>query len=1165
MNATRLLRDLHRAGVRLWIEGERLRYRGPESALTVDVRERMKRHKAELLALIRQPPDADGPRPVDRDGELPLSYNQQQLWLLAQLDPHSPAYNEGGGIRLRGELDFAALTAAITEIARRHEVLRTSFAAVEGRPRQLIAPELTVPIPQVDLGRLDATRQQAELGRWTTARARLPFDLGRAPLMRLTLVRLAAGDHVLAATLHHLIHDGESMKTFAGEMIRLYEAFSNRRPSPLAELEIQYADYAVWQRQRLRGELLAAEIDYWRRELAGSEPALDLPLDHPRPPVPSFRGGREPIALPPELSSALRQLARDQQVTLYLVLLTAFFALLHRYCGQDRINLGVPRSGRFRARVSELLGFVVNTQVLSVETGGNPSFRQLLARVRERVLGAEAHPDLPFELLVRELEAQRDPSLHPLFQVMFAYQEDPTRGIRLPGLELSFLEIATGVAKFDLDVSLEDRGEQVAGFMEYRSELFEPETVRRILDHFQRLLEGIAQDPEQSLGELALLSPEERRQLLAPEAEEVAVAPPALLHQRCRLQAEATPTRTALVTADRQLTYRQLDQAADRLARHFIARGLEPGQRVAVMLDDPLLQAPALLAVLKAGGVFVCPDRGSPPARLAAILRQAKPRLLVTESTLAAELASGFAERADAGLPELVELDLRWQELTAESAPAAPPEVTVAPSDPCYVAYTSGSTGEPKGIVQCHAHFCQFLDWQSEQFAMRAPNRIAQCSALGYDAAYCEIFGALAFGATLCVPTAEEKADPRTLLAWLRRHRITLLQTVPSFGRQLLRTMELAADGAPLGELVPELETVMLAGEVLPPDLAEDWLRHFGPRPALYNLYGPSETVLATWYPVCEVDRRSTSIPVGFPIPGRQILVLDRHQQLCPPGVKGEIFVRSRYLTLGYFERPQETARAFLENPLDDDRPEPVYRTGDLGRWLPGGRLEFCGRVDQQVKIRGMRVELGEVESALARHPAVEQCAAVIHDYGPGDRRLVAYLVAAAEEPAVQDLRRHLRELVPEHMVPAVFVPLESLPRTATGKLDRGVLARPALTRQDQVSRFVAPRSALEARVAELWREQLKLDRVGVDDDFFSLGGNSLSAVQLSYRISESSGVELSLRDFFEAPTVAQLAAMIDRRGADSRAWGDTVDRLLSTVQKLSDHEVEELLAREEN
>ncbi len=1134
MSLLGLLRELEDLGVQVWAEDGRIRYRGSQETLTPELLSRLRDSKAELLGLLAQEEDPILPAP--RDGDLPLSFNQAQLWLLAQLKPTSGAYNEAAELELEGDLHLAALHQALQEIVRRHEVLRTTFPSRRGQPYQQVAPTWILDLPLVDLIRLSPEERTHQLRRLETQAARRPFDLVVGPLLRLLLVRRGSREHVLQIILHHLIHDGESMKVLAAELAELYGTYREGRSSSLPEPKIQYADFAVWQRRRVRGDLLRREQEYWRGRMEGAEEVLMLPFDGGRGKDAGDTGSRRSVCLTEKLTAAARRFAADQGSTLYMVLLAGWFALLHRLTGQQRISVGVPRSGRLRSSLEGMLGFVVNTQVLVAEVSPSLGFAGLLDQVREAVLGAEAHGELPFQLLLEELRPQRHEGVHPLFQVMFAFQEDPRDAVRLPGLDLRLRQLGNGSAKFDLDFSLVDEGQRVEGYLEYPSGLFHETTIEGFLALYQRLLTTGIKEPRQPVTAFDLLREEERRGLLELGGSNDSATPPATLHGLFRQWAQRTPAAPALTTDAGTLTYGALDSLTDRLAGGLLRRGLRLGGRAALLLDDPRSQVLALLAVLKAGGVFVFVDPSVPEPRRLRILEEAGADLVLDRDFMEEVLES-----------------------SRESASAQEELPVVSPEFPAYLAFTSGSTGRPKGILQTHRSFGQFLVWQAREFGFEAGTRLCQWATSTYDAAYCEILGALCFGATLCAPPRQTRHDPRRLVDWLERERVTALQVVPSFFRQLLGVLKrrCGEEGIP-GDLLPDLETVLLAGEVLAGDLVRGWAGKSPGAPPIFNLYGPSEIVLATWFDTRELGEDDATAAIGRPIEGRQVILLDSSSSLCPRGCMGRIFVRSQFLTLGYFGRPRETAESYLPDPFSDRPGERIYSTGDLGRWSVRGVLEFHGRADQQVKVRGMRVDLREVESVLCRYPGVSECAVDLQGPGGLTRYIAAFLVVDGDLD--QEALRAFSQLhLPQHMVPAVFPQLPALPRTTTGKIDRRALPTTEVLPSNSGSQ--APRTPLEARVASWWCEELKVGSVGVTDNFFSLGGNSLLAVQLAHRISEETGVDLTLAELLENPTVAGAALRVEQRQKEEQ---DRTAQLLEQVQELSDQEVERLLALEE-
>jgi amino acid adenylation domain-containing protein len=1110
-------------------------------------------------------------KPVSREQNLPLSYAQQRLWFLDQLEPGSAAFNISTAVRFVGQLDIVALERSFNEVVRRHESLRTTFVISGRQPVQLISPPRHLLLPVEDLSHLPESERETTVERLAAEEARRPFDLANDRLLRVRLLRLDADDHVVLLTMHHIISDGWSMGVLVSEVAALYGAFVAGDESPLEELPIQYADYALWQREWLTGEVLARQLDYWRAQLAQVS-VLELPTDRPRPPVQSTSGARFNFRLSDTLAESLRALSRAEGATLFMTLLAAFDVLLYRYSGQTEFTVGTPVAGRTRVETEPLIGFFVNTLVLRARVQPEQTFRQLLAEVRRDALGAYAHQDVPFERVVEELQPERDLSRTPLFQTMFVLQNTPQETLALPGLALSSTSGYGGRVNFDLVLNMQDTAEGLQGFLEYNTDLYDAATAARIVGHFQTLLNGVAADPEQRVARLPLLTAAERRQLLEDwDATRAGFKPAECIQQMFTAQAERGPEAVAVRFQGEQLRYGELDARSNQLAHGLREVTETPRRCVAVMLDDARRQVIALLGVLKAGHHFVCLDAEHPVARLQQILAEVKPACLITEAAAIGRHAPWLKQFADESGVRLVSMDAsdrfeavidgaRW----FTDCPAADPRIRVRSDDIAYIVYTSGSTGRPKGIVQTHGSFCQFAGWMSARFEMGPGQCIAQWAAITYDAAYAEIFSALASGATLCMATPSVKAEPQAVVEWLRDERVTLFQTVPSFAAQVLGVIEqLAAriDEEPL----PHLEHVLLAGEVLPAKLARAWLALYPRRPVLYNLYGPTESILATYQVVDAACAGQASVPVGRAIDGRQILILDAAQQPCPVGVPGEIYIRSPYLTAGYFKRPQETQRRFLQNPLHDEYPDAVFRTGDLGRWRTDGSVEFFGRLDNQVKVRGMRLELEELEAALARHERVTECAVALVAFGENDQRLVAYVVTAGDVSA-QALRSSLETAVPAGLLPAHFVFLERLPRTASGKIARAELPPPDAQQADENGNaYLAPRTPLEASIAAVWREFLAVERVGVGDNFFHLGGHSLLATQVINRLRQQHAIELPLRAFMESPTVAGLARSIEGAQRAPAPAAAHLASLLEQVKSLSDEEVRALLSQRQS
>ncbi len=1106
---------------------------------------------------------------VERGVESPLSYAQQRLWFLDQLDPDSPAYNVPVAVRVKGRLDAAALARSLNEIVLRHESLRTGFSFSGGQPVQVSTPGLSLEMPLIDLTAHPEGGQEAL--RLAREEARQPFDLRRPPLARARLIRLNAEEHVLLLTMHHIVSDGWSMGVLIREMAALYEAFAQGLPSPLAELPVQYADFAAWQREQLQGAPLERQLSYWRERLSDAPAQLELPTDRARPAVQSHRGAVRRFRLGRELTDELKTLSRREGVTLFMTLLAAFDALLARYTGQEDIVVGTPIANRHRVEVEGLIGFFVNTLALRTDLGGDPTFRELLGRVRETALGAYAHQEMPFERLVEELQPERDLGRTPLYQVMFIFQNTPVELLTLPQLSFEPVDVYSGTVKVDLVLNMQETADGLSANIEYSAELFEAGTVERMVEHFENLLREAAKEPGRRVSELAIIGEAERRRLLEEWDEVGAYREHTPLHRMFEEQVERNPDGCAVAFQNERVSYRELDARSNQLARGLRALNIERGQGVGIMLGTGPSQIVALLGVLKAGCYFVCIDPEHPASRQQRILEEVAPPCVITEAACLRRRAELWRQLRREGACSLLLMDegagtvdvvdaMPPDRSWLDAQDATRPDVEVNPRDIAYVVYTSGSSGRPKGIAQSHNSFSQFAEWMGSKFRIESGKRVAQWASITYDAAYAEILGALCHGATLCMATADVRSDPRAVAEWLEREAVSVLVTVPSFCSQVFDVLGERGGSGGARPPLNALEFVLLAGETLPTKLARAWLDRYPRRPKLYNLYGPTESVLATFHEVARGDDERRSIPIGRAIDGRQILILDAGQRLCPVGTAGELYVRSPYLTNGYFRNPEETLKRFVQNPLHDNYRDEVYRTGDLARWLPDGNIEFFGRIDNQVKVRGIRVELEEIEAALLRHEAVSECAVAAHEYEDGDRRLVGYVVADDSLTAAA-LREFAEAWLPGYMLPSTFVFLDSLPRTSSGKIERGGLPKPdATARGEAGDHYVAPRTPVEAGIAEVWREFLGVERVGVDDDFFRLGGHSLLATRVMNRVRGMYAVEIPLRDFIGAPTVASLSRKVESARQTGGASAEQIAALLEKVKALSDEEVRALL-----
>jgi len=1052
----------------------------------------------------------------------PASSAQWRLWLLDQLEPGSPAYNMAAMLQLPAALDPAALRRSLEALVRRHESLRTTFIAVGGQPMQAIAPEagVKIPLPVVDLRDLPAEEREEVVRRLRREEARRPFDLARGPLLRAALLHQGAQGYVLLLSIHHIIADEWSMGVLLGDLAALYNAAVAGVPAPLPELPIQYADYAQWQREALEGEALEEQRAYWRRQLAGTPDALELPTDRPRPPQQSFEGITYGFEVPASIEAGLRRLGRQERATLFMTLLAAFQALLHRYTGRDDIVVGSPVAGRTQPELEGLIGLFINMLVLRGDLAGDPTFRELLGRARGMALDAYDHQDVPFEHLVEELRPARDPSRNPLFQVMFVLQNAPTAAVELAGAPLQQEWADTGTAKVDLTlyvVETEDGG--LRGLLEYNTDLFEEATIARMAEHFRTLLEGIAADPDRRLSALPLLTEVERRQLLVDWNSTVAPLPEATLPALVAAQAARTPDAVAVVCADEELTYAALEGRADRLARRLRELGVGPDVLVGLYTERSLAMVVGLLGILKAGGAYVPLDPSFPVERLAFMAADAALPVLVTQAALVGRLPAHAAR--------VVLLDDPDPDPDAAAGDAGDAGGGATLDDLAYVLYTSGSTGHPKGVQIPHRALVNFLASMRRAPGLTAADTLLAVTTLSFDIAGLELYLPLIVGARLVVAGRDVAVDGAALAATLTRTGATVMQATPATWRLLL-------DAGWQGD--PRL-TALCGGEALPGELAARLRPRVG---ALWNMYGPTETTIwSTIQEVAEpVGAAGEVVPIGRPIANTQTYVLDGHMRPVPVGVPGELCIGGAGLARGYLGRPALTAERFVPDPFATAPGARLYKTGDRARYRPDGTLEYLGRLDNQVKVRGYRIELGEVEATLAAHPAVRQAVVTVREDTPGDARLVAYVVPEpGGAPAAEELRALLRERLPAYMVPSAFVALAAFPLTPNGKVDRRALPAPDAAQPADTDAGAAAQGDLmfgpgpeqsylltiHHQLIAIWEELLNVCPIGVNDDFFELGGHSLLAARLVDRIEQATGKKIPLATLFAGATIQHL------------------------------------------
>lgn len=1050
----------------------------------------------------------------------PLSYGQEGMWYAEQWQPDTPTYNMPFAWRLHGFFNLEAFQQSLDVIGQRHEILRTGFQMINGQPGQVIAAEIKLPLQTIDLQHLPGPEREAQALALVNEEARRPFDLAQAPLLRAKVIHLAPAEYILMLTLHHIAGDAWSARILQQELSLLYAAFTAGQPTPrLANLPLQYADFALWQRAQLAGQELKAQLAYWRQQLAGAPPVLEFPTDYTRPAQPSRQGEKVSLTLPRSLQQALKILSNEAGVTMFMTLLTGFKLLLHRYTRQHDIVVGTPMINRSPVELEHLLGYFLNILVLRTDLAGDLTFRDLLARVRQVTLNAYTHRDFPFERLVQELQPERDPSYSPLFQIFFNMVNASEEKFKLAGLtvtSLSRAEIENG-SKFDMTLYAREHGDHIDFHLAYKSDLFRRERMVELLAQYEHLLAQIVSNPDQKLVDYSLVTPAARPVLPDP-TRPLPRPPQPLVTSLVAAWANRVPQQIAISQGGRTWTYGELVARAETLARTLHKQGLTPGDTVAIYARRSFGLIAGMLGVLAGGGVFLLIDPTLPDERKLVMLREANTKWLV-------EIV---VDRCPADWPGQTGLPL--VQLEASNGQVMPEPATdlagitlpqVRPEDPAYIFFTSGTTGQPKGILGSQQGLSHFVGWQGATFDVEPDDRVAQLIGPAFDAILRDIFLPLTHGATLCLPDTVDSLSPVELLAWFKRERITLIHTVPALAQTWL-----AQANADLGSA--HLRWTFFSGEPLTDTLVRQWQTVF-PNSQVVNLYGPTETTMVKFYYQVSAEVQSGVQPAGRPMPQTEALVMTANGRLCGLNEPGEIVIRTPFRTLGYINAPEEQEKRFRPNPFRQDSNDLLYYTGDLGCYQPDGSLVILGRLDDQVKVRGVRVELGEIIATLAQHPALQACTVIAQKDAQGQNDLVAYVVPkAGHMPGVSDLRAYLAQKLMPAMVPGAFVTLDQLPLLPTGKVDRRQLPRPELSRVIVESDFVAPRTPTEEILAKIWLNLLGLEQVGVQDNFFELGGHSLLALQLLSQIEQTTGRKVSLALLFQAPTIAQLARTLD-------------------------------------
>ncbi len=1054
----------------------------------------------------------------------PLSFAQELMWLLDHLIDTS-AYHVPRALRIRGPLNVNALQYALNQIVARHEILRTTYQSVDGEPMQFIAPSATLEVQRIDLRGVDPSQREMEANDILVREGRRRFDFRNELMLRAFVLQLDEEENILLLVSHHIASDGQSKAVLFRELKSFYQAFCERKAAHLPDLPIQYADYAVWQREWMRGEVLENHLSYWKKQLSGAPVLLELPTDHPRPPAQSFEGARQFLKYPDGVLEQFKSLCRQEGTTVFMTMLAAFGSLLHRWSGQEDMLIGTPVSGRSRTEVEPLIGYFSNSVVLRVDLSGDPTFRELMRRVKEVSLGAYSHQDLPFEKLVTEMQPERDLSYSPMYQIMFSVGEHKDLGLDLPGLEITPMIIDRGTAKFDMTLGMTELRDSLMCNIEYCSALFEASTMQRLAAHFQNLLQGIIANPDQHISQLPMLSAEDRHKCLFGWNDTHRDYPrDVFITHLFERQVATTPDATAVVYEDKRLTYRQLNERANQLGHFLKNRGVGPEVRVAVCVERSLEMIVGVMGVMKAGGAYVPLDAMYSRERLPIIMQDAECPVLLTQK--------GMLETVPKTGAEVIALDSDWETIARESKENLRHETTW--DTLAYVVYTSGSTGIPKGVMVTHGGLVNQYRAYEESYKLRSPiGSWLYMANFSFDVFSSDLTRSLCSGGKMVICPMELLLNPAGLYELMLREKVDCAEFVPAVLRTLTAHLQISK------KKLDFMRVLVCSSDAWSIADCRTVLEVCGNKPRVINAYGVTEaTIDSTYLDIAsEMLRGEGFVPIGHPFPNTQTYVLDRHMEPCPIGVSGVLYIGGAGVARGYMNRPELNAEKFLRDPFSDEPGGRLYNTGDAARYLPDGNIEFLGRTDNQVKIRGFRIELGEVEAVLSKHPTVKQAVVIALELSPGELGLVAYVVPADNQTIdIATLRRFLKGKLPAYMLPSAFEVLKEVPLNANRKVDRKALPVPQKKSADLVQDFVAPRTDSEEKLAKIWSEVLQFSPIGIHDNFFELGGHSLMAIQVISRVRTHFDVELPLRTLFENPTVTELCVSIESQRNNGKA-----------------------------
>lgn len=1131
MSTINFLSHLRELDVQLWLVGDKLRYQAPKGVVTAELLAGISERKSEIISLLKQinmqqqankEPIPSIPR--DCEHELPLSFSQQSMWFFDKFTKGNPVFNICNAVHMQGVLHKDKFVKALNQLIERHEALRTTFTNIDGKPVQMIHTASFIDITEIDIRHIAKTDVENHLKIVIKEEARRIFNLEKGPLFRFCLFVLGENEYVFTMTIHHIIADAWSNAIFIGEFFKLYEAYINEENLSLPELQIQYADYAYWERKRFEEEMPEELLDYWRKQLANPT-TLQLPTDYPRSKSKDYEGGFEALTLPSNICEKLKAICKNEGTTLFMIILSAFQTLLYRYSGQTDIFTGTVVANRNRKDVENLIGFFMNTLVLRTSFEGNPTFIEVLQRVKKMTLDAYTYQELPFDKMLEEIKPERDVSMTPLFQVMFILQNTQKVELELPGLKMHQIEAQSGMSPFDLRLQLIEVDDELKGGFEYSTALFKSSTVKRISEHLLNILEYIVSFPEVNVSDIPVITKQEKSQILKEFNNTAAdYSKDKVIYQLFEEQAQRNANSVAVIFEDKQLTYKELNEKSNQLARVLREKGVDQGSIVGIMLERSLEMIIGIMAIEKAMGAYLPIDPHYPKDRINYILEDSGTKLLLSHKKFDSIETEEQIEKVYLEDESLYKGD--GSNLLCKANP----------DSIAYVIYTSGSTGKPKGTMIEHHSLINRLEWMQKKYPIDNNDTILQKTTFTFDVSVWEMFWWSMMGAKVCFLEPGAEKDPSKIIKAIEKNKITVMHFVPSMLTSFLEYIKDTGEA----ERISCLKQVFASGEALTPSqvaLFSSLLKANGTK--LANLYGPTEATIDVSYFDCLEEDCANSVPIGKPIDNIQLYVMDQKMQLQPIGVPGELCIAGVGLAKGYLNRPDLTAEKFVDNPFSEGKK--LYRTGDLVKWRDDGNIEYLGRLDFQVKIRGLRIELGEIENAILLYPGIKECIVNAWEKQPGDLHLVSYIVCEkGTSIEASEIQGFLSKTLPDYMVPRIFVFMDAMPLSANGKADRKALPKPVLEKKAE---YVAPRNDIESTITDIWKEELGLDTVGVNDNFFEVGGHSLLLTKVHSRLNKQFEREFSLIELFTHSTISSLAKYI-AGDSDEAAFHKNDDRL---------------------